>query len=355
MGNSCGGASGDDAKKKDRELQKLLAQQNEKENAKIKLLLLGAGESGKSTIFKQMKILYGKEATEEELMESKPVVQSNVMVSMRTILKEGANLGLRDKINCQDALDRFEMIPQEDETLSPDKGRLVKELWEDAGVQEIWDRRAEYQITDSSAVFFADIDHIAAKGYIPTERDILLSRVRTSGIVTEQYVIDDNVFEMYDVGGQRNERKKWIHCFDNVTAVIFVAAISEYNQKLFEDSSTNRMLEALDLFEEIAKSSYFLKSSMMLFLNKRDLFAEKIATIPINDTPEFSDYAGGANYDAGCHYFLEKFKDRFNTNSEERELYHHITCATDTKNVQVVFGACKDIILKNNLKDSGFL
>ena len=80
---------------------------------------------------------------------------------------------------------------------------------------------------------------------------MLLARVRTSGIVTESYEIDNVIFEMYDVGGQRNERKKWIHCFDNVTAVIFVGAISEYNQKLFEDTSTNRMVEALDLYEEV--------------------------------------------------------------------------------------------------------
>ena len=56
---------------------------------------------------------------------------------------------------------------------------------------------------------------------------------------------------MYDVGGQRNERRKWIHCFEDVTAVIFVAAISEYDQKLFEDGATNRMVEALELFEEV--------------------------------------------------------------------------------------------------------
>lgn len=70
----------------------------------------------------------------------------------------------------------------------------------------------------------------------------MYSRVRTSGIVTERYNIDGTTFEMYDVGGQRNERKKWIHCFEGVTAVIFVAAISEYDQKLFEDASTNRMV-----------------------------------------------------------------------------------------------------------------
>ena len=59
---------------------------------------------------------------------------------------------------------------------------------------------------------------------------------------------------MYDVGGQRNERKKWIHCFDDVTAVIFVASLSEYDQVLYEDNTVNRMEEAVTLFSDIANS-----------------------------------------------------------------------------------------------------
>ena len=83
---------------------------------------------------------------------------------------------------------------------------------------------------------------IALPGYMPTMNDILHSRGRTTGIVEERYVIDSHTFVLFDVGGQRNERKKWIHCFDGVNAVIFVAALSEYDQKLFEDESTCRMV-----------------------------------------------------------------------------------------------------------------
>lgn len=42
---------------------------------------------------------------------------------------------------------------------------------------------------------------------------------------------------MFDVGGQRSERKKWIHCFENVTSIIFCVALSEYDQVLLEESS----------------------------------------------------------------------------------------------------------------------
>lgn len=114
------------------------------------------------------------------------------------------------------------------------------------------------------------------------------------------------------MGGQRNERKKWIHCFEGVDAVIFVAAISEYDQKLFEDSTKNRMVrvllfrfkcnmltllsvlcyslfqvEALDLFEEICNNIFFSESSIMIYLNKRDLFEAKFFLSKIREFCHF--------------------------------------------------------------------
>jgi len=324
---------------------------NEIENNKIKLLLLGAGESGKSTIFKQMKVLYGKEPTKAELLEVKPVIHANIINTMKAILAEAPRLGTDSMIVDQEA--KKEMMEMDDDvTLTPHGGEIVDRMWKDPGVQATWEKRAEYQVVESISKFFDEVTMIAAEDYVPTSQHMLTARVRTSGIVTESYVIDGNTFEMYDVGGQRNERKKWIHCFDNVTAVIFVGAISEYNQKLFEDTSTNRMKEALDLYDEVSNNRYFEKSSMLLFLNKKDLFEEKIARVPINDTPDFADYTGGADYKAGCDYFVEKFRQ---LNKTDREFYYHLTCATDTGNVKMVFDTCKDIILKNNLKDSGFL
>ena len=130
---------------------------------------------------------------------------------------------------------------EENATINTELGLAIKELWKDEGIMETWSRRAEFQIVESVKYYFNEIERIMKDDYIATQQDMLMARVRTSGIVTERYVIDDARFEMYDVGGQRNERKKWIHCFDDVTAIIFVAALSEYDQVLFEDTSTNRM------------------------------------------------------------------------------------------------------------------
>lgn len=178
---------------------------------------------------------------------------------------------------------------------------------------------------------------------------------------------------MFDVGGQRNERKKWIHCFEGVHAVIFVAAISEYNQVLFEDPLMNRMDEAVILFDEICNSKWFKKTAMILFLNKVDLFKEKLLEAPFRVTegkhPRFQDFDGphcvpgtlsaqpGTDefdmcYKAAAAYCLKLFNSR---NSQPKEVYSHITCATDTQNVGHVFNACKDIILGGMLDQGGFV
>ena len=64
----------------------------------------------------------------------------------------------------------------------------------------------------------------------PCLQDVLRTRVKTTGIVKIEFEMKRTRFRMFDVGGQRSERKKWIHCFDNVTTVLFIMALSEYDQ-----------------------------------------------------------------------------------------------------------------------------
>jgi len=183
-------------------------------------------------------------------------------------------------------------------------------------------------------------------------------RVRTTGIVSTEFLVDDVKFQMFDVGGQRNERKKWIHCFENVTAVLFVAAISEYDQALFEDESVNRITEALTLFDEIINSRWFTRTSMILFLNKCDLFKEKIVKKPLGAV--FIDYKGPNTYEDQANYMKELFESKNKSKdagnpSTMKKIYTHITCAMDTSNVKVVFNAVADIIMRSNLESSGLL
>lgn len=138
--------------------------------------------------------------------------------------------------------------------------------------------------------YFDSIDRIAAHDYLPNDQDVLRSRVKTTGITETTFIIGDLTYRMFDVGGQRSERKKWIHCFENVTTILFLVAISEYDQLLFEDETVNRMQEALTLFDSICNSRWFIKTSIILFLNKIDRFKEKLPVSPMQNY--FPDYDG---------------------------------------------------------------
>jgi GTPase SAR1 family protein len=314
-----------------------------------KLLLLGAGESGKSTLFKQMITIYGKGFPEDERITFGPIIYNNMITSMKTLCQHTETYGAVSADNQSHKAVIEEL--KGDEDIDGTLGVAFKALWADPGVQETYKNRASYQLTDSADYFLGRIDDVMTDNYIPTQQDVLRSRVRTTGIVENNFVIDGNQFKMFDVGGQRNERKKWIHCFENVTAVLFVAAISEYDQVLYEDENTNRMEEALNLFEEICNSRWFKDTAMILFLNKCDLFEEKIKKVPL--TAMFPEYEGGDSYDAGCAFLSEKFESQ--NRNPDKQVYAHVTCATDTSNVSAVFNAVKDIIIRISLDEAGLV
>lgn len=349
--------SGDAERQSSKEIERLMNEAYAIESDKVKLLLLGAGESGKSTIFKQMRVLHGAPLSEEEKDQITPVVYSNTICSIKLLVQATIDMGYENEVD-EENKDKLSLMSDvhDESPITPEIGSIIKALWADPGIKQAWKRRAEFQIVESVKYYFNEIDRIMLDNYVANQQDMLLARVRTSGIVTEKYVIDNKPFEMYDVGGQRNERKKWIHCFEDVTAVIFVAALSEYDQVLFEDSSTNRMTEAVKLFQEICNNQFFASSSMILFLNKRDLFEEKINHVHIGDQVAFKEFTtplGSSDYyTKGVEYFLNMFLAQ-NQNSD-REVYHHCTCATDTGNVGAVFDACKDIILTGNMSAAGF-
>lgn len=228
-------------------------------------------------------------------------------------------------------------------------------MFQSQTVKSLWPKRAMANVIDGHKDFLQDITRIASPTFKPNNQDILNARLKTKTVSTETYLIDGVYFELYDVGGQRSERRKWIDCFEAVDAVVFVAALSEYDQLLAESRKTNRMVEALELFRSVANNRAFTKSSVMLFLNKKDLFAEKIMYSNIVDQPPFSDYAGEPrNFDDGVLYFIQKFKE-CRVDQEDTDQYTHVTCATDTNNMEFVLDSVRTILMTQSLMNSGFL
>jgi guanine nucleotide-binding protein subunit alpha len=104
----------------------------------------------------------------------------------------------------------------------------------------------------------------------------------------------------------------------------------------------NRMQEALTLFDSICNSRWFVRTSIILFLNKIDLFKAKLPVSPMSDY--FSDYTGGSDYNAACEYIVGRFVGL--NQSDAKTVYSHFTCATDTNQIKFVLSAVNDIIIQ---------
>jgi len=337
MGN-CGQKSLGTREERDRNKKidsSLKAQKREVETV-IRILLLGAGESGKSTFAKQMRILFLEGFDETECQRFKGIIHNNVIISLQALLTACKEFGLTlEEQHRQKSIEDLEEIE-----FTPETSTYIKSLWKDPAIQTAFSRQHEFQLYDSTQYYLDDIERVCDPNYTPTEQDILRSRSKTIGITETNFEVEGVRFVMVDVGGQRSERRKWIHCFEDITAVIYCVAMSEYDLKLYEDETVSRIEESLMLFDEICNSEWFEKTSIILFLNKVDIFKEKILKHDLSMC--FPKYKGGPDFAKSSAYMKKTFEKR---NKTTKEVFTHITCATDTENVKFVFNAVRGHIL----------
>ncbi|XP_033974656.1 guanine nucleotide-binding protein subunit alpha-14 [Trematomus bernacchii] len=332
------------------EIEKQLRRDKKDSRRELKLLLLGTGESGKSTFIKQMRIIHGGGYTEEDKRSYAKLVFQNILTSMQTMTRamEALGIHLADPNNQSHANLVLEVEVDKLEEFDQDLAAAVRCLWDDGGIQKCYDRRREYQLSDSTKYYLTDLDRISQPSYLPDLQDILRVRVPTTGIIEYPFDMENVIFRMVDVGGQRSERRKWIHCFENVTSIIFLVALSEYDQVLAECDNENRMEESKALFKTIITYPWFQRSSVILFLNKTDILKEKILHSHIGDY--FPEFTGAKQDQSAAQDFILKMYQEQNPD-KGKPLYPHFTCATDTENIRFVFVAVKDTILRHNLKE----
>lgn len=339
-------------------IDKTLQKDKQKLKKEYKMLLLGPGESGKSTIFKQMKIINQNGYSHEELEAYKSTIFQNVLDCFFTLIEHSMNM------NNPFTLEKNQMIA---ENLENDKEAILcscaitKELAndiysvvKDPNTENImsycYEHPQQYYLIDSTQYFFDNVLRIGEPDYLPTEQDILLSRCKTTGINEIHFTFEELNIHLFDVGGQRSERRKWISCFEGVTSIIFCVALSEYDQTLIEDNTQNRMVESLMLFDSVVNSRWFIRTSIILFLNKYDLFVLKLKRTPLEKF--FPDYSGEKEPKKAAQFIRDKFLQK---NKAKLAIFPHLTQATDTKNIKHVFFSVYTTIVQNALKDSGIL
>ncbi|ROL40773.1 Guanine nucleotide-binding protein G(q) subunit alpha [Anabarilius grahami] len=357
-----------------KEIKHILAEHRKRERREVKLLLLGTGESGKTTFMKQMRIIHGNGFSEDEKRSYTKLVFQNIFKAMSAITEAMSTLKIpysnpqNEVIKTPSVFlksleiheghfmstiiwviyaQRFQdqdihQITQ----LQRSYVEAIRHLWEDKGIKMCYKRRREYQLLDSTKYFIGNLDRITAEGYIPTNQDILQVRFPTTGITDHCFTLEKMTLRIVDVGGQRGQRRKWIHCFENVMSLIFLASLSEYDQLLEENNKDNRMEESLSLFYMTIHSMWFANSSVILFLNKLDILAEKIQFSDLKTY--FPGFEGKRRDVQDAMVFIRslyKHKAVSYETKNSKNIYSHFTCATDTRNIQKVFNAVKDTVL----------
>jgi len=316
-------------------------------NAALKLLLLGAGESGKSTFAKQIRILHLNGFSENDRISFKTIIQSNCIGSIRALIEAVKKFDQKLSDGSLEACKRLMDESLFTGRITADLCRDIQQIWKEESIQSVLKRSNEFQLNDSAEYYLKQIERIGLDDYIPSIEDILRSRAKTTGITEIEFSINDLNLILVDVGGQRSERRKWMHCFQEVTAVIFFVALSEYDQNLYEDESTNRMHESLRLFKDICNTKWFEDVDIILFLNKRDLFEKKIGKSPLKKC--FEDYQGPNTAEAAAQYIEDQFLAQ--NENPDKLVYVHRTCATDTENMRVVFNSVVDILTHKKSKE----
>jgi guanine nucleotide-binding protein subunit alpha, other len=184
-----------------------------------------------------------------------------------------------------------------------------------------------WYLFSSLPYFFSELDRLFERKYQPTEQDIVRCRARTIGITETTFHLRDHEMLMVDVGGQKSERRKWIHCFQDVTSILFLVSLSGYDQCLVEDKDAvrhficsvglcgvNYVVEPnarrhdnmgfnmsfpvvqvdfdCEFFFHFLEDRPLTKVLQILFLNKNDLFEKKIEHSDIKNFFPVSRHTG---------------------------------------------------------------
>ncbi|EFC47756.1 predicted protein, partial [Naegleria gruberi] len=271
----------------------------------LSVLLLGTGETGKSTLFKQLELINGVGIIKEnEKSMWATLIHGNVISDMKTLI------GIVEEMDVQEVSDEMhELIqeilelPDQNVTINEELCEKLKKLWNYEVVREAYDNRD--QALDSAEYLYNNIDRIAKPDYSPTVDDVLHCRVKTLGVHHVELMMDGNFkFKLIDVGGQRSERRKWLELMSEVDAVIFMTSLAEFDQECYEEKGFKRVVESLETFEKVINNKLFQKVPFILMLNKRDLFERKIAKKSFKKY--FPNYTGDEKNPQQCIDFISK-------------------------------------------------
>lgn len=256
------------------------------------IVLFGTGDAGKSTIFKQFRMMYDLElcSTESERLDYVPILQSNIIEDMKALITAAVQTNKVDLFEVEESVNAILAMDEMRLEAHSSWGSHIEQVWSHPPLVEFYKRHYETTLNHKAQHLLDNAYQIFSFGYVPRDEDIILARIRTGGVVEFDFEVHNALSTSYklklvDFGGQRCERKKWLELAKNkdiqITTIIYVVSLSEYDQMLVEDDTVNRTEEAVRTFAGVVNSSDFKDAQIVLLFNKSDLFRSKIEKSPL--------------------------------------------------------------------------
>ncbi|KAF8499582.1 G-alpha-domain-containing protein [Russula emetica] len=236
----------------------------------------------------------------------------------------------------------------------------IAALWGDNDVRAALEVRG-LRLEDQSGFFLDDLYRIAHRGYEPTDEDVVRARLRTAGVQEYRFLLDTSgdvsrEWVFYDVGGSRSLRGVWHPYFMDVKAIIFLAPISIFDEKLEGDSGISQLEHSVNLWTDVCKSKLLSKVQLILFLNKCDILERKLARgISIKRyIPTYGDRKN--DMPTASRYLRKQFLEIARKNSPEpRTVYSFMTTAIDTRAMAATLAVIRTSIVYDNLQTAKLL
>jgi len=185
-------------------------------------LILGSAESGKNTIMKQLRLCYQKDFTYEEKLAYKPRIYQQVIKFIKDIIGTAVELNLEFNIDMQ-IIEKLLSLSATPEAWNQQISEMIEKAWSDPNINTT--ALSAYKLENSNVATKYYLEHIKrlqSVDYIPTDDDILYSRDVKFGTDEFFFQVGNFTLSAIDVGDQYNERRKWIHFFENVDAIFFL-------------------------------------------------------------------------------------------------------------------------------------
>ncbi|XP_070175902.1 G protein alpha i subunit-like [Littorina saxatilis] len=333
-----------EARRRSRSIDDTIAQDRAKEAKTVKILMLGPCEAGKSTLAKQVRLIHDKGFADKEKAQYRHVVRANLANSLLHVLQAMEDTGQTFSDPTIAAV-ASKMTSRLD---SPDSHERMMDVKSEVHMviahphfHRFLESSHNVDLAESTQYFFKSADRILSSSYVPTDYDILRARQKSLGLAETVFHFKGFQIRLCDVDGSSTLKKKWLQCFENVSAVLFTAAMDTYDTKSKEDEQKTVLEGTLEAFSSVCHHPGFIHTPLVLFLNKKDTFKAKLKVSPL--AAHWPEYKGTSDYTEGAQFIKGKFQQ---TAGAKKHFFVHVTCAIETATVRSVFDSCLASILQ---------